>query len=137
MLTHSAASGFPLGILVVTSESQSTIAAGLRLLQNILPEDAFHGRGQLGPKVVMTDDCKALRQALQDVYPHITGLLCVFHVLQAMWRWLWSTHHGASQMNSYGRILLAICIDLVIIMYLWWLDLLSCMTTLNVTSQVP
>ncbi|XDV26187.1 hypothetical protein PO909_029958 [Leuciscus waleckii] len=94
LLTHSAAGGLPLGVIVTTSESQNTIAAGLKLLQSILPGDAFYGRGVLGPKVVMTDDCKALRQALQNVFPQTTSLLCVFHVLQAMWRWLWDSHHG-------------------------------------------
>ncbi|XP_058628486.1 uncharacterized protein LOC131538589 isoform X2 [Onychostoma macrolepis] len=94
MLFMDSSGGLPLGVIVTTSESQNTIAAGLKLLQSILPGDAFYGRGVLGPKVVMTDDCKALRQALQNVFPQTTSLLCVFHVLQAMWRWLWDSHHG-------------------------------------------
>lgn len=107
LLTHSAAGGLPLGVIVTTSESQNTIAAGLKLLQSILPGDAFYGRGELGPKVVMTDDCKALRQALQNVFPQTTPLLCVFHVLQAMWRWLWDSHHEVCQINSYCFIILS------------------------------
>lgn len=94
MLTHSSAGGLPLGIVVTTSESQSTITAGFELLKSILPEGAFHGRGADGPQVAMTDDCKSLRQGLHAVYPHCSLVLCVFHLLQAMWRWLWDAHSG-------------------------------------------
>lgn len=108
LLTHSTAGGLPLGVIITTSESQRTITAGLKLLMTILPEDAFYGRGELGPQVVMTDDCKALRQALQNAFPQTTPLLCVFHMLQAMWRWLWDTHHGVCHRNSYNFILKAV-----------------------------
>lgn len=26
-------------------------------------------------------------------FPHSTLLLCIFHILQAVWRWLWDNHH--------------------------------------------
>ncbi|XP_076155836.1 uncharacterized protein LOC143139123 isoform X2 [Alosa pseudoharengus] len=94
LLTHSAAGGLPLGVVITTSESQNTITAGLKLLKAILPQEAFFGRGDLGPQVVMTDDCQALRQAILDTYPQTHPILCVFHILQAMWRWLWDAHNG-------------------------------------------
>ena len=94
MLTHSSAGGLPLRIIVTTSESQSTITAGFNLLKSILPEDAFSGRGEDGPQVAMTDDCKSLRQGLHAVYPECSLILCIFHLLQAMWRWLWDAHSG-------------------------------------------
>ncbi|XP_062391790.1 uncharacterized protein LOC134079728 [Sardina pilchardus] len=94
LLTHSAAGGLPLGVVITTSESQNTITAGLKLLKDLLPQDAFSGRGDLGPQVVMTDDCQALRQAVLDVYPQTHPILCVFHILQAMWRWLWDANNG-------------------------------------------
>ena len=93
ILTHSAIGGLPLGVMMTSSESQSVITAGLQLLKSILPEDAFFRRGELGPQVVMTDDCQALRQALSECYPQTTPILCVFHILQAMWRWLWDAHN--------------------------------------------
>uniref|UniRef100_A0A1A8L8P5 Si:dkey-75a21.2 n=1 Tax=Nothobranchius pienaari TaxID=704102 RepID=A0A1A8L8P5_9TELE len=93
LLTHSAAGGLPLGVIVTKSESQNSIATGLNLLKTLLPGDAFYGRGELGPNVFMTNDCKALRQALQNLFPQTTPLLSVFHVLHAMWRWLWDGHH--------------------------------------------
>uniref|UniRef100_A0A1A7WUQ1 Si:dkey-75a21.2 n=5 Tax=Iconisemion striatum TaxID=60296 RepID=A0A1A7WUQ1_9TELE len=97
LLTHSAAGGLPLGVIVATSESQNSIATGVKLLQTILPADAFYGRGELGPNVFMTNDCKALRQALKNAFPQTTPLLGAFHVLQAMWRWLWDSHHEVQQ----------------------------------------
>ncbi|TDH08226.1 hypothetical protein EPR50_G00095590 [Perca flavescens] len=92
LLAHSTAGGLPLGVLITTSESQSTITSGLRLLQTLLPTGSFFGREQ--PQVIMTDDCKALRQSLQAVFPNAKLLLCMFHQLQAMWRWLWSGRNG-------------------------------------------
>ena len=38
----------------------------------------------------MTDDCDAERLALSKVWSEAILLLCVFHVLQAMWNWLWA-----------------------------------------------
>ena len=38
----------------------------------------------------MTDDCDAERLALSKVWSEAVLLLCVFHVLQAMWNWLWA-----------------------------------------------
>ncbi|KAJ8043335.1 hypothetical protein HOLleu_10379 [Holothuria leucospilota] len=87
-LTHSPAGSLPLGVVVTSSESQSTLTAVFKLLNSILPEDAFFGSAD-GPDVFMTDDCKALRMALNSVYPRSVLLLCVFHILQALWRWLW------------------------------------------------
>ena len=93
MLTHSCVGGLPLGILITTSETQATIAAALRLLQTILPEGCFGGRGASGPQLFITDDCMAERQALKGAFPQAKLLLCSFHLLQATWRWLWSSTH--------------------------------------------
>ncbi|XP_072168858.1 uncharacterized protein [Diadema setosum] len=93
VLTHSCAGDLPLGMIIMTSESMPTIQAGFSLLQSILPERAFFGRGAMGPQVVMTHDCKALRQGLHAVYPQSALILCVFHLMQALWRWLWDVHN--------------------------------------------
>ena len=94
ILTHSCVGGLPIGVLITTSETESTITAALELYRTILPSDCFGGRGQAGPKVFMTDDCLAERRALNKVFPMATLVLCVFHVLQATWRWLWNTSNG-------------------------------------------
>nr|XP_033481204.1 uncharacterized protein LOC117256028 [Epinephelus lanceolatus] len=94
LLTHSSVGGLPLGVLITTSESQPTITAALQLFSTILPEDGFYGRQEKGPQVIMTDDCLALRNSLRAIYSDATLILCAFHLAQATWRWLWSSHHG-------------------------------------------
>ena len=94
LLTHSCAGGLPLGILICQSEDQQTIFEGLELLKNIVGEKAFAGRGQAGPQIFLTDDCRAERGALGQAFPDATLLLCSFHLLQAVWRWLWSKESG-------------------------------------------
>lgn len=95
LLTHSCAGGLPLGILVTTSESADTITEALQLYNTLLDGSAFFGRGpQSGPNIVVTDDSLAERQALSLVYPHAQLFLCIFHVLQAFWRYLWDSKNG-------------------------------------------
>ena len=93
LLTHSVAGGLPVGCLVTTSESKETISAALQLYKEILPSDAFYGRGQQGPAVFMTDNFEAEQQSLKSVFPRATYQLCIFHVLQALWRYLWDAKH--------------------------------------------
>ncbi|KAI4829083.1 hypothetical protein KUCAC02_023145, partial [Chaenocephalus aceratus] len=90
LLTHSCAGGLPLGILLCQSEDEQTIAQGLEQLKQVVGEKGFAGRGHEGPQLVITDDCRAERGALGKAFPKATLLLCSFHLLQAVWRWLWS-----------------------------------------------
>lgn len=97
LLTHSCAGGLPLGCLVTTSEAQEVLQHALELYTSLLDDTAFNGRGREGPAVFLTDDCRAERQALHAVFPNSTLLLCVFHVLQAYWRYLWDSKHGVAK----------------------------------------
>jgi len=47
-----------------------------------------------GPQLIMTDDSTAERAALENIYPKSQRLLCIFHVLQAFWRFLWDDSTG-------------------------------------------
>ena len=94
LLTHSPVGGLPLGLFVTTSVSEAAVKCGLNLLKDVLHEGALFGHGEEGPKVVMTDDCTAERSAIHEVWPLCTLLLCIFHVLQAAWRWLWENRHS-------------------------------------------
>ena len=83
LMCPSAIGGLPLGTLVVTREDEKTIFQALKLYQENLPENAFHGRGpKLGPALGMTDDCPAERNALRSFWPDLIALLCHFHILQ-------------------------------------------------------
>jgi len=97
LMTHSAAGGLPLGVLILHNEQRATISAALRLYLTMLDDRCFGGRGTAGPAVFMTDDSAAERGALQDVFPDSTLLLCAFHILQAYWRFLWDHKTGVKQ----------------------------------------
>jgi hypothetical protein len=54
-----------------------------------MPHDAFYKRGEnKGPVLFMTDDADAEINALRAVWPDAELLLCVWHVLNAVWRWM-------------------------------------------------
>lgn len=97
MMTHSAAGALPLGVLVTTSETEKVLTEGLLLLKDLFPSEAFFGRQEKGPQVFMTDDSDAERKALHNVYSESTLLLCSFHILQAMWRFLWDAKHKVAK----------------------------------------
>ncbi|XP_057311257.1 uncharacterized protein LOC130649070 [Hydractinia symbiolongicarpus] len=45
----------------------------------------------------MTDNCDELKDALHAVWPKSRLLLCIFHLMQQVWRWLFDKKHGISQ----------------------------------------
>ena len=98
MCTQSVAGALPCGILITSDEKESTLKQGFLMLKSSLPEYAFHGRGpDVGPEVILTDNCKEERKALNTVWPSSTMLLCIFHILQQLWRWLHDKSHSISQ----------------------------------------
>lgn len=42
----------------------------------------------------MTDNCHELRQVLREKWINTVLLLCVFHILQQVWRWIYEKSHG-------------------------------------------
>ena len=44
----------------------------------------------------MTDTCSELRDALAYMWPNAVLLLCSFHILQQVCRWLFEKHHVSS-----------------------------------------
>ena len=93
MVCPSPAGGLPLGNILTSKEDEDTSAA-ISLYQSLLPRGAFFGRGpDVGPKIIMTDDCLAEQNALVENWPSVTLLLCIFHLLQALWRWEWNSEH--------------------------------------------
>lgn len=112
LLTHSSAGSLPLGAFIATSASQATFSAAMQLLQTVFPPDRFFGQPD-GPLVVMTDDYPLLRQALRESFPKATLLFSVFHLLRAMWRWLWNNpndvpkEHRSHLLNSFRGLVRA------------------------------
>ena len=59
------------------------------MFKECLSDDSFHGRSASnGPQIIMTDNCSELREALKHVWPNTVLLLCIFHLMQQVWRWL-------------------------------------------------
>ena len=104
MVTHSACGALPLAIFVTSDEKEQTLKDALEMLKTCLPDYAFYG-AQF-PKVVMTDNCYELRSSLSDVWPGAVSLLCLFHVLQQVWRWLFEKKNGIS-VEDRPKLLLA------------------------------
>ncbi len=94
IVTHSVAGALPLGILIVSDERTSTLVQGFTFLKNCMGEGAFYDRKDLGPMVIMTDNCSELRDALRIVWPESRLLLCIFHLMQQVWRWLHQKKNG-------------------------------------------
>ena len=66
-------------------------------MKKLLPKEAFFKRGEKGPRLFMTDDDEALRNALKNVWPQALLLLCVWHILQSVYRWLCNGNNGVSR----------------------------------------
>ena len=99
LMTHSAAGVLPVGCFLTTSETHTSIEGAFSLYKSMLMPDSFGGRGLAGPRVMMTDDSDVERSATKASFPATIPLLCMFHVLQATWRWLWNAKHGIPQID--------------------------------------
>ena len=98
LMCPSMVGGLPLAEILSTREDEETLHFAFELLKSVLPVGAFHGRGRdLGPCLFMSDDCDALRNALSQSWPCALLLLCQFHVLQALWAYLWDAKHSIAK----------------------------------------
>ena len=88
----------PLGFVITSCEREEVLTHAFEALKNVLPEYAFGERGkEIGPTIFMTDDADSEINALKKVWPRSTFLLCVWHVLNAVWRWLWLADHKVNK----------------------------------------
>ena len=95
MVTHSVIGALPLGIIITSNEQTETLVDALSLFKENLPDDAFWGASlEVGPQVTMTDNCEEIRDAVRQTWPGTTIVLCTFHILQQVWRWLHDKNHG-------------------------------------------
>lgn len=97
LLVPSAIGALPLGVMMTFSENESTITKGLNLFMELIGDQTYC------PNIIITDDCTAERNSLRKVFPAAHLLLCKFHVLQSIWRYLWDGKH---QINGADRQML-------------------------------
>lgn len=98
LLAHSSVGALPLGALITTSAAQEALSAAVQLLLTVFPPESFHCHHE-GPRVFMTNDCAAVRQVLRDAFPRATLLYSVHHLLQATFRWLWTSSNEVPQQH--------------------------------------
>ncbi|GBN19422.1 hypothetical protein AVEN_270188-1 [Araneus ventricosus] len=103
MLTPCAAGAVPVGIFITKGHTEGSYKQGFRLILNILKESAFCNEG--GPATFITDDSDAEISALKKTWPQSQHFLCIFHVGQAVWRWLWDSKNGIP--NNYRQQLIS------------------------------
>ena len=71
-MTESPAGGLPLGFLVLSNHTETTLDAGIEDLKALLPEDAFFGRGvEAGPQVAIDF------YSVYDRKTWLTGWYCI------------------------------------------------------------
>lgn len=92
LFTPCAAGAVPIGVCITEGMSTQKYESAFQLLATALGGSAFNG--QMYPEIFMTDDSDAEREALRRTWPHSKSLLCLFHVSQSVWRWLWSASNG-------------------------------------------
>ena len=101
LMCPSVVGGLPVAEILTTREDTATVVYALELLKSVLPPGAFYGRGgATGPQLFMTDDSDCLRNSLSSAWPSAELLLCIFHVLQAQWNWLWDGKHAVEKKDK-------------------------------------
>lgn len=91
---HTSAGGVPLGAVLATSNSAAVLTSGFQLLKQLLPNKAFCGRGTSGPHAFLIEDSDNQKAAVNSVWPDSDVIICIFRILQSMWRWLWDDKHN-------------------------------------------
>jgi len=86
----SAAGAIPLAIIITMGQTYESYCEGFKLINEAIPK-SFSGQGY--PNIFLTDQSAAEINAINQVWPKSKTLLCTFHVLQAVWRWLWDSNH--------------------------------------------
>lgn len=107
MVTHSAVGALPLGIIITSDETTTTLIQAMEMFKECLSDDSFYGRSASnGPQIIMTDNCSELREALKHTWPNTVLLLCIFHLMQQVWRWLFDRKHSISAAERPDILLL-------------------------------
>ena len=86
LLTPCEAGAIPLAVVITSGQRQADYETSFNLLKQAVGEKLFGG--QHYPKVFITDDSLAEQNAIKSTFPDSEFKLSLFHVSQAVWRWL-------------------------------------------------
>jgi hypothetical protein len=104
VLAATCVGALPIGLLISGEKTELAYEKGLPLLRDLTEE--IDSSSRWSPAVVMTDNDAALRNGINSSFPHIRRLLCQFHVLQQVWRYLWSRTSEIAKENRVAIMLL-------------------------------
>ena len=76
----------PLEVFITSGQRQADYETSFNLLKQAMGENLFGGQHYL--KMFITDDSLAEQNAIKSTFPESGSKLCLFHVAQAVWRWL-------------------------------------------------
>ncbi len=111
LLAPCSAGAVPVGIIISRGQGEEAYTQGFTLLRECLHQSGFNLSGS--PKLFLTDNSEAEIKALKKTWPQSNNLLCIFHVGQAVWRWLWDgknaipKEHRRQLMSLFQSILYA------------------------------
>ena len=78
----------PLAVFITSARRQADYETSLNFLKQAVGENLFGG--QQYPKVVSLAEQNAIKSTFTE---SSRSKLCLFHVAQAVWRWLWNSEH--------------------------------------------
>src|SRR6266498_795938 len=94
-----------LALFITFDEFEVTLEKAMNLLKTILSSYAFFGCGpQVRLIVFITDDSNTEHNVLQLCWPNSISLLCIFHVSQAFWQWLYDSKHHINKEDQVSII---------------------------------
>ena len=107
LLTHNSVAAFPVCIIITRDETTITLIQALDMIKTYIPKSTFNNNGPShGPMVVMTDNRCDLQEVFSRFWPCTTLLLCTFHMMQQVWRWLFERFHGINHDDKHKIMVL-------------------------------
>ncbi|KAG8194513.1 hypothetical protein JTE90_013265 [Oedothorax gibbosus] len=88
LIALTAKGGLPLGTVLTNSNTTTSWKLGLQLLKELLPARAF-SFNSIGDPVFLIADSEVQRVAFLEVWPNSSVAICIFRLLQHVWKWLW------------------------------------------------
>ena len=84
MATSSSVGVLPVCIAIHSNQREACYTSVFRIAQQ---------QFNVSAKAFITDDCDAERNAIKNVWPDGELVLCIFHILQAIWRYIIDSKH--------------------------------------------
>ncbi|KAJ8931471.1 hypothetical protein NQ314_015609 [Rhamnusium bicolor] len=93
LFTSNKTGAIPVACVLHTAQTEANYTLAFAV---VIEAIEVHNK-KFSPRVFMTDDSEAERNALATVFPNSVLLLCTFHLCQALWRYLWETDHNVKK----------------------------------------